>query len=228
MIQEKNRPEKISDESFRVVDCAPVFIATAISAFTLRELIESLRVVHPGSLQHHFWGRLLRPVIDESEYSNDFAAWAGREFGDKVLAERLSVIYPTDYTDIEEFRLGIIDIIEERLDEDILSHTATARQPFHFLRSQLVVFDTGTRIGDPSELADAVKEMSEGSIFYHFIEARRRTGNRCDDFSAWLESKAGDYRQLCTDLTAIDPYFSSLSEIRIRLENLFRLGRATL
>ena len=228
MIKGKDRPVKTSEESFRVFDCAPVFIATAISAFTLRELIESLRVVHPGSLQHHFWGRLLRPVIDESEYSNDFAAWAGRELGDKVLAERLSVIYPTDYTDIEEFRLGIIDIIEERLDEDILSHSATARQPFHFLRSQLVVFDTGTRIGDPSELADAVKGMSEGSIFYHFIEARRRTGNRCDDFSAWLESKAGDHHQLCTDLTAIDPYFSSLSEIRIRLENLFRLGRATL
>jgi hypothetical protein len=228
MIQGKNRPVITSDESLSVFDCAPVFIATGISAFTLRELIESLRGVHLGSLQHHFWGRLLRPVIDESEYSNDFAAWAGRELGDKVLAERLSVVYPTDFTEVEALQQGIIDIIEERLDEDILSHTATARQPFHFLRSQLVVFDTGTRIGDPSELADAVKVMSEGSIFYHFIEARRRTGNRCDDFSAWFESKAGDYRQLCTDLTAIDPYFSSLREIRIRLENLFRLGRATL
>ena len=224
MIQGKDRPEKTSDESFRVVDCAPVFIATGIHAFTFREMIESLRVVHPGSIQHHFWGRLLRPVIDEPEYSNDFAAWTGRELGDKVLAERLSVIYPTDYTDVEEFRHGIIDIIENRLDEDLISHAATARQAFHFLRSQLVVFDTGTRIGDPSELADAVKGMSEGSIFYHFIEARRRTGKRCDDFSAWLESKAGDYHQLCADLTAIDPYFSSLSQIRDRLENLFGQG----
>jgi hypothetical protein len=228
MIQGKDRPVKTSDESFRVVDCAPVFIATGIRAFTLRELIESLRVVHLGSLQHHFWGRLLRPVMEEPEYSNDFAAWTGRELGDKVLAERLSVIYPIDFTDVEELQQGIIDIIENRLDEDLISHTATARQPFHFLRSQLVVFDTGTRIGNPSELADAVKGMSEGSIFYHFIEARRRTGKRCDDFSAWLESKAGDYHQLCVDLTAIDPYFSSLIQIRDRLENLFRQGCAQL
>ena len=224
MIQGKDQPVKTSVESFRVFDCAPVFIATGINAFTLRELIESLRVVHPESIQHHFWGRLLRPVIDEPEYSNDFAAWTARELRDKVLAERLSVIYPTDYTDVEEFRHGIIDIIENRLDEDLISHTATARQPFHFIRSQLVVFDTGTRIGDRSELADAVKEMSEGSVFYHFVEARRRTGKRCDDFSAWLESSAGDYHQLCVDLTAIDPYFSSLSQIRDRLENLFRQG----
>jgi hypothetical protein len=108
----------------------------------------------------------------------------------------------------------------------MISHAATARQPFHFLRSQLVVFDTGTRIGDSSELADAVKGMSEGSIFYHFVEARRRTEKRCDDFSAWLESSAGDHRQLCVDLTAIDPYFSSLGQMRDRLENLFRQALA--
>ena len=224
MNQGKDRSVKTSDESFSIFECAPVFIATGISAFTLRELIESLRIVHPGSIQHHFWGRLLRPVIDEPEYSNDFAAWAGRELGDKVLAERLSVIYPTDYIDVEEFRLGIIDIIEDHLDEDLISHAATARQPFHFLRSQLVVFDTGTRIRDFSELADAVKGMSEGSIFYHFVEARNRTGKRCDDFSAWLESCAADYHQVCAELTAIDPYFSSLGQIRDRLENLFSQG----
>jgi len=224
MIQGKDRPVKTSEKSFRVFDCAPVFIATGIRAFTLREMTESLHVVHSGSIQHHFWGRLLRPVIEEPEYSNDFAAWMGRELRDKVLAERLSVVYPTDYTDVEELRLGIIDIIEDRLYEDILSHTVTARQPFHFLRSQLVVFDTETRIGDPSELGGAVNGMSEGSIFYHFVEARRRNEKRCDDFSAWLESKAGDYHQLCVDLTAIDPYFSSLGEIRDRLENLLRQG----
>jgi hypothetical protein len=66
--------------------------------------------------------------------------------------------------------------------------------------------------------------MSEGSIFYHFVEARRRNEKRCDDFSVWLESNTVDYNQLCADLTAIDPYFSSLGEIRDRLENLFRQG----
>ncbi|MDF1536005.1 MAG: DUF5752 family protein [bacterium] len=217
-------PEKQLQESFQVFDCAPVFIATGVRAFTLRELIESLRVVHLWSIQHHFWGRLLRPAVEEPEYSNDFAAWTGRELRDKVLAERLSVIYPSDYTDIEELRGEIIDVIENRLDEDLTSHTATAPQPFHFLRSQLVVFDTGIRIREPSELPDAIKRMSEGSIFYHFIEARRRTVKGRDDFSAWLELNPGDYHQLCAGLTAIDPYFSSLGEIRERLENLLRQG----
>ena len=55
MNQGKDRSVKTSDESFSIFECAPVFIATGISAFTLRELTESLRIVHPGSIQHHFW-----------------------------------------------------------------------------------------------------------------------------------------------------------------------------
>lgn len=210
--------------SFKVFDCAPVFIATGLRAYTLRELLEDLRIVHAGSIQHHFWGRLLRPVVEEPEYSNDFAAWAGRELRDPVLAERLSVLYPTDYGNVEELRGAIIDLVEERLDEEILTHTATAHQPFYFLMSQLVVIDTGFRVEDPAGLNKAVREMSEGSVYYHFIDARRRNEERCDDFSAWVRSCSGDHEQLSVDLAAIDPYFSSLGEIRLRLENLFGLS----
>lgn len=218
----KQNPKQSAPDSFKVLDCAPVFIATGMRAYTLRELIEALHTVDGGSIQHHFWGRLLRPTVEEPEYSNDFAAWTGRELRDPVLAERLSVLYPTDFGDVEELRGAIIDLVEERLDEDLQAHTATAQQPFHFIMSQLVIFDTGNTIEAPANLAEAVKGMSAGSIFYHFIEARRRTEKRCDDFSAWLQSCTGDYSQLCTDLAAIDPYFSSLGEIRDLLENLLR------
>jgi len=216
--------EQSNGDRFKIFDCAPVFIATGLRAFNLREIIEALQTVHGGSIQHHFWGRLLRPVVEEPEYSNDFAAWAGRELRDRVLAERLSVLYPTDFSNVEELRTAIIDLVEERLDEDLPAHTETAPQPFHFLMSQLVVFDTGNRIEDPGGLVDAVRGMSEESIFFHFIEARRRTDRHCDDFTAWLSSWPGDYSQICADLAAIDPYFSSLGEIRVILENLLRRG----
>lgn len=208
--------------SFRVFDCAPVFIATGLRAFTLRELIEGLRSVNSGSIQHHFWGRLLRPSIEEEEYGNDFAAWTARELSDKILAERLAVLNPAEYDAIEELREQIIEVVEERLDEDMAAHWATARQPFHFLWTQVVVFDTGKRVERPEDLEKVVAAVSHGSIFYHFIEARMRTEGRRDDFTSWLEMAEGDHTALCRDLMAVDPFLSSLAEIRDRILALFR------
>ena len=100
-------------ESFAVKDCAVVAIATGRHALNLRELREHLISVDPDSIYHHFWGGLLRPRFDDPEYNNDFAAWAYRGLHESKLAERLGVIDPSDYTDLETLRQDLIDIIEE-------------------------------------------------------------------------------------------------------------------
>ena len=61
-----------------------------------------------------------------------------------------------------------------------------ADQQFHFLQSQTVVLDAGLRLEGPAELPAAVLGLSTGSIFYHVIDARRRTPDRVDDFTEWL------------------------------------------
>jgi hypothetical protein len=38
----------------------------------------------------------------------------------------------------------------------------------------------------PAELATAMLNLTTSSIFYHFIDARRRTSDGRDDFSDWL------------------------------------------
>jgi len=63
--------------------------------------------------------------------------------------------------------------------------------------------------------------MSLGSVFYHFIDARRREPMGQDDFRAWLCGADGRYRDLCAALGAVDPSFSALSETRGRLAALF-------
>jgi hypothetical protein len=90
---------------------------------------------------------------------------------------------------------------------------------FHFVRSQLVVFDTRGKIEKPEELVEAVPKMSVGSIFYHCIDARRRSPEMMDDFRTWLRS-CGD-ADLCSQLAAVDPYFGSLVELRKQLADLF-------
>jgi hypothetical protein len=72
---------------------------------------------------------------------------------------------------------------------------------FHFVRSQMVVFDTDGKIEEPEELVEAVPKMSVGSIFYHFIDARRRSPEMMDDFHTWVRS-CGDH-DLCSQVAAV-------------------------
>jgi hypothetical protein len=85
----------------------------------------------------------------------------------------------------------------------------------------MVVFDTPGKIEEPKELVEAVPKMSVGSIFYHFIDARRRSPAMMDDFQSWLRSYGDGYEDLCSQLASVDPYFGSLVELRAQLTNLF-------
>ncbi len=199
---------------FAIGDCALMTIATGVRAQNLREFREGLLKVPESSLHHHFWGRLLSPRFDEPEYSNDFASWAYRGLGEKALAERLSAVDFIEFEDTEAIRQRLVDVVEHTLDAK--EHVPWARPDtaFHFLHGKLVVFQTGTQIPDPSELASALAHMGTGSIYYHFIDARRRTPDHCDDFCRWLDACGPEYEELKTKLQGLDPFFSSLKEIR--------------
>ncbi len=205
---------------FAVRDCMLVAIATGRRAQALRDLREGLLEVPQESIYYHFWGRLLRPRFDDTEFHNDFATWARHALHDDTLSERLSVIDPADFSDLEKLRAAVVDVIEQRLDEvDVVF--SRRDQQFHFRRCQTVVFDTELRIREPHSLAEAIPALSLGSIYYHVIDARRREPVRADDFRAWLAQFGPRYEPLCARLSAVDPYFSSLAELRAEIGAIF-------
>jgi hypothetical protein len=206
-------------EPFLIKDCALVTIATGKKAQNLKEMRDQLLNIHLGSIYHHFWGGLLRPRFDEPEYNNDFAEWAHHALQDDILAERLSVIDPDFFTDLESLRRELIEIIEERLDSIETVVWAKPDRQFHFIRSHMVVFDARGKLERPEELVEAVPRMSVGSIFYHCIDARRRSPEMMDDFRTWLRSCGHD--ALCAQVAAVDPYFGSLVELRRQMADLF-------
>ncbi len=208
-------------EPFAVKDCTLAAIATGRHAQNLRELRDHLQVVHPGSIYYHFWGGLLQPHFDDPEYNNDFASWVRHALHDTRLAERLGVIDPADFSDMEALRQELLDVIEERLDETEYLQWARHDQRFHFIRSQIVVFDTGRSIRHPRELASIVPTLSLGSIYYHVIDARRREPQRVDDFRAWLSRFDGNYTNLCDRLAEVDPYFITLADLRAQVTSIF-------
>ena len=211
---EQDDGKSLLTQPFSIRDCALVSMATGYRAQNLREFKEGLLRVHGGSIYHHFWGRFLEPQFDEPEYSNDFAAWVYHRLNEKALAEKLSVIDPSDHEDIESVRQDLVERIEDRLYENEFVPWTRADEQFHFVCSQIVVLDTGRYLERPSDLPAAVPEMTIGSIFYHFIDARKRTEDRSNDFSAWLTGWGDRYNDLRLKLMAVDPFFSSLKELR--------------
>lgn len=207
--------------SFAIKDCALVAMATGKKARNLPGMRSELKTIPPASIYHHFWGGLLEPRFEEREYNNDFASWVRHGIHDAILAERLAALDPTVVTDTEALRHEMIELIETRLDEAEYLHWTGASHQFEFICSQIVVFDTKRSFEKPVDLAMAISGLSTSSIFYHFIDARRRTANRKDDFSEWLGDCGAGLAPLLGELANVDPWFTSLTELRGELSRVF-------
>lgn len=205
---------------FAVKDCPLLTMTTGRYAQSLPELNTNLREVHQSCLYFHFWGNRLMPRFERPDFQNDIAVWTRNALHDHLLSEKLGIINPTRFPDLEAMRREVVDIIEERLEETETTPGAQRGQEFFFIRSQTVVFDTRLRIREPQGLCDIVSQMSVGSIYYHFIDARRRLPESMDDFSFWLMGCRGEYNELIHDLKNLDPYFVSLVELRERVADV--------
>ena len=95
---------------------------------------------------------------------------------------------------------------------------------FFFKVAITVVFDTGERIRNPRELAPAILRMTDGSIYYHFLEALRRPPVGKDDFSIWLQEEGDVHGQLIRSLGAIDVHFYSLARLRKELAHALTIA----
>jgi hypothetical protein len=85
------------------------------------------------------------------------------------------------------------------------------------MEATAVAFDTGKRISRPEELLDAIMNMTPGSLYFHFYEARRRPPIGMDDFSAWLQTVKEPTGNFAKAIGSIDFSFFTLSEIKKEL-----------
>ena len=61
----------------------------------------------------------------------------------------------------------------------------------------------------------------QSALFFHFIDARRRTPDKRNDFSVWLTGFGDKYDGLIEGLDNIDPYFTTLNELRQEINFVF-------
>lgn len=205
---------------FEVKDCALLLrMSGLLPAMNLRELRDRIAVCGENVLYHHFCETTLRPTFDDPDYRNDFAVWAKLYLGDRVLAERLGIVDPYAFGTMGELRVSVLDIIDDRLGELTMVPWVRPGDEFLFKEASTVIFDTGERIRDPRRLAPAILGMTNGSVYYHFLEALRRPPVGKDDFSAWLLEAGEEFAPCIRSLGAIDFHFHSLSRLRKELAN---------
>jgi hypothetical protein len=205
---------------FVVKDCALLARMSGLPpAFNLRELRERIAACSENVLFHHFCETTLRATFDNPDYRNDFAVWSKLYLGDRVLAERLGILDPYAFSSLGGLRAATLEVIDERLGESTTIPWARPGDEFYFMEATTVVFDTGIRISHPRELAASIGEMTVGSVYFHFLEARRRPPFGNDDFSAWLHENDADGKNIpyIEALARIDFYFHTLPHLRKEL-----------
>jgi hypothetical protein len=211
---------------FIVRDCTLLTRMSGVKeAANLRELRERIAACGENVLYHHFCETLLRPSFDSPDYHNDFAVWTKLNLDDRVLGERLGILDPYSNGSLEDLRGTMLDIIDARLSELPINPSVSKGNEFYFLEATTVVFETGDTIEEPSQLPAKIAGMTNGSIFYHFIEARRRTPGCSDDFTEWL-TLFGDVGDCYTKLLcSVDFSFLTLAEMRkLLVERLGCIG----
>lgn len=212
-------------KAFEVKDCALLRRMSGLPpAFNLRELRDRIALCSPDVLYHHFCETLLVPSFDYPDFRSDVAVWVKRKLDEDVLAERLGIIDPYRFDSMEDLRKTVLDMVEERLNELSFIPSVAQGQEFYFLEATTIVFDTGLRIRRPREMAAAVGRMTHGSIYYHFLEARRRPPAGMDDFSAWLQDAREDPSKMIGALSEIDYAFFTLKELQRELVRVLTGG----
>jgi hypothetical protein len=200
---------------FEVKDCAIIARMGGVeTAINLRELRERIAICPVECLFHHFCETLIRPSFDDPEFRNDFAIWSARQLRDRILAERLGIINPYKFDDLEQLREHVIEVIDDRLSELAYIPWVPRGNDFRFMRAVTAVFGSGIVLNEPRDLVEQLPHFSHSSVYYHFVEARRRTPEKWDDFSAWLAGFGAGTEPFLEALRSIDFYYLTLPQLK--------------
>lgn len=188
------------------------------TAWDERELLAGIEEVPADSIYYHTHSSFLRSRYLVTPYPNDFATWAAVQVRDRVLGERLAVVDPFEFDDIERLRTDLVAIIDDHLDALESVPRIVYGEPFHFMRSTIIEVPTGLRAHTLEEFADGLRRVDPSVIYYHIFEPVTHAG-RVTDPAQWLEHDL-KMPALAAQVRRLNPYVSSLDGLRDRLIRL--------
>lgn len=194
-------------QPFRFSSCIELREVLGKRAMDEHRLLELIEEVPADSIYYHTHSYFLRHAYTQQLYSNDFATWVVLYAQDRLLGERLGVLDPFDFSDIEQLRDEILRIVAEHLNHSTVPRCVVS-EPFEFVRSHIIEIPLGLETKTLSEFHDALAEVEVGAVYNHVCEARMRKRPLSVDFARWLSSEDG----------------LGLQELALNVERVGRLG----
>jgi hypothetical protein len=203
-------------DPFRFIACIELRQSLDQRATDERELLDRLEDVPSGSVFYHTHGYFLRHRPITTAYGNDFAAWVAVHVRDQVLAERLAVINPFEFSSLEALREELLAAVHDHLVRLSVVPRVEYGEVFHFQQSHIVEVPLGSAAATLAEFRQGLAEVDSSAIYYHMVEARARLGRRSGDFAEWLRTSLG-MTALAERIQRIDAYMTSLERVRARV-----------
>lgn len=190
---------------------------TGLKVDNLQDFIRTMRTVDAQSILYHLYINFFNYHSLPSYYANSFAYWLYMN-GYRTLAEKISLIDPTDYFDLEEVRQNMLGILEDYKDEKIKG----TLEPFYFMSVYRKVFETGDMARDLDEFVRGLRNSSINSIFYHLITSRVEKRRLINDYSQWLMNEG--YAKKAEEISKLNIYAFNLYELKEEILRILEEG----
>jgi hypothetical protein len=210
---------RAAEHPFVFVGCWELREMLGRSARDERQLLEAIEEVPLDSIYYHTHSFLLRHKYIAGPYPNDFATWAAIQVRDRVLGEKLGILSPYDFQNLESLRAEIVTIISDHLSKLQIIPRVIYEEPFHFMQSRIISAPTGLQVRTLAEFRKVLATVDDSVIYYHTFEAILRLGKPQGDFALWMEEQLG-LPELGQRISRIGPYRISLESARSRILNL--------
>ena len=205
-----------ASQPFVFTGCVELRQALDHRATDERELLERLEEVPAGSVFYHTHGYFLRHRPITMAYGNDFARWVALEVRDQALAERLALVDPFEFPNLEDLREELITIVHDHLARLSSVPRVEFGEPFYFQQSHIVEVSLGTGANTLAEFRTGLAAVDASAIYFHMVEARARLGRRAGDFAEWIRGSLG-MPELADRIGRIDTYMTNLERVRARV-----------
>ena len=200
-------------EAFEFATASYLVLIGIESAKNLRELEHGLEHCSDESIFYHTFQSLGRHHFLTEGFSNDFAQWVLGSCNRPALAERMASLDIRDYVSLAELRSDLRRVVAEYCNADPAVGSQSAFESFYFCESAEERVPLGREAWTLEEFRDGLKELSHGSLQFHFITSRLRLHLRTNDFSRWLSRELG-LKDLARKVDQIDIYTTTLDSAR--------------
>lgn len=210
---------KTAEDPFFFTGCWELREMVGRSVRDEQQLLEAIEEIPLDSLSYHTQSFFLRHKYIAGPYPNDFATWAAIQVRDRVLGEKLGILDPYDFENLEALRTEIVNIIDEHLSQLQIIPRVIYGEPFHFMQSRIIEVPTGLEARTLTEFRKILAAVDVSVVYYHNFEAILRLGRRKGDFAFWMEEQL-DLPELAEKISKLDFYMTSLDSIRHRIIKL--------